>query len=97
MKYLAVPTSPAASPPNECDSAVRCGTAVSGTQESGTPMTVPITKAMPIHLKVMISWCSRVPRMAAVIAKAPATTPRRAVLGELSHFSEKTNNAVAAR
>ena len=37
-EYLAVPTRPAARPPNACDSAVRCGTAVSGTFDSGTPI-----------------------------------------------------------
>ena len=36
---------PAARPPNACDSAVRCGTAVSGTRDSGMPMTVPTTIA----------------------------------------------------
>ena len=40
--YFAVPTRPAARPPNACESAVRCGTAVSGTRESGTPIAVPI-------------------------------------------------------
>jgi hypothetical protein len=28
-------------PPNACDSAVRCGTAVSGTRDSGMPTTKP--------------------------------------------------------
>ena len=48
--YFAVPTRPAARPPNACDRAVRCGTAVSGTHESGTPMAVPTTSATRIHL-----------------------------------------------
>ena len=48
-KYLAVPTSPAARPPNACDSAVRCGTAVSATRDSGTPAIVPRTMATRIH------------------------------------------------
>ena len=47
--YFAVPTSPAARPPNACESAVRCGTAVSATRESGTPMIVPTTTAIAIH------------------------------------------------
>src|SRR5205814_7266411 len=38
-KYSAVPTSPAASPPNACERAVRCGTAVKGTRDRGTPTT----------------------------------------------------------
>ncbi len=41
MKYSAVPTTPAASPPNACDKAVRCGTAVRGTRESGMPTANP--------------------------------------------------------
>ncbi len=48
--YLAVPTRPAARPPKACDSAVRCGTAVSGTHDSGTPIIVPITRATTIHV-----------------------------------------------
>ena len=40
-RYSAAPTSPAARPPKACDSAVRWGTAVSGTMASGTPSTVP--------------------------------------------------------
>ena len=48
--YLAVPTRPAARPPKACDNAVRCGTAVSGTHDSGTPMIVPITSATTIHV-----------------------------------------------
>ncbi len=45
-----MPTSPAARPPNACESAVRCGTAVSGTHDSGTPATIPTTTARVIHL-----------------------------------------------
>ncbi len=48
--YFAVPTRPAARPPNACDSAVRCGTAVSGTFDSGTPIAVPTTIATTIHV-----------------------------------------------
>ena len=48
--YFAVPTSPAARPPNACDSAVRCGTAVSGTHDNGTPIAVPTTSATTIHV-----------------------------------------------
>ena len=49
-KYFAVPTSPAARPPKACDSAVRCGTAVSGTFDSGTPIIVPTTQATAIQV-----------------------------------------------
>ena len=45
-----MPTRPAARPPNACDSAVRCGTAVSGTHDSGTPTIVPSTIAMKIQV-----------------------------------------------
>ena len=48
--YFAVPTSPAARPPNACDSAVRCGTAVNGTHDNGTPIAVPTTSATTIHV-----------------------------------------------
>ena len=42
-----MPTSAAASAPNACDSAVRCGTAVIGIQIAiGAPISEPIT--MPI-------------------------------------------------
>ena len=50
MMYFAVPTRPAARPPNACDSAVRCGTAVSATRDSGMPASVPTTSATAIHL-----------------------------------------------
>ncbi len=49
-KYSAVPTSAAARPPNACESAVRCGTAVSGTFDSGTPIKVPTIIATTIHV-----------------------------------------------
>jgi hypothetical protein len=49
-EYLAVPTSAAARPPKACESAVRCGTAVSGTFDSGTPTIVPTT--MPTTIQV---------------------------------------------
>ena len=48
--YLAVPTSPAATPPNACESAVRWGTAVSGTRASGMPIAVPTTTATMIQV-----------------------------------------------
>ena len=44
------PTKPAARPPKACDSAVRCGTAVSGTIASGTPTMKPTTMATTIHV-----------------------------------------------
>ena len=44
-----MPTRPAARPPKACESAVRCGTAVSGTRESGTPTAKPATMAMTIQ------------------------------------------------
>ena len=50
--YFAVPTRPAARPPNACESAVRCGTAVSATRDSGMPASVPATSASAIHLIV---------------------------------------------
>src|SRR6266566_1881004 len=52
-KYSAVPTSPAASPPNACERAVRCGTAVKGTRDRGTPTTNPAAIASTIQ-----PWCT---------------------------------------
>ncbi len=97
IMYLAVPTRPAARPPNACDSAVRCGTAVSGTQDRGTPMTTPTRAAIVIHVKLMISGASSVPTIARAMPPTPAATPRRAVFGWLSHRSERMKRAAAAR
>ena len=97
IEYFAVPTSPAARPPNACEIAVRCGTAVSGTRESGTPTSVPATTAIAIHWKPTISGWSSVPKIASAMPATPATTPRRAVLGRESQRSEKMNSAAAAR
>jgi hypothetical protein len=95
--YLAVPTRPTAVPPNASASAVRCGTAVSGTRDSGMPMNVPAMSATTIHLYSTISGKSRVPMMAAVMPDTPASTPRRAVLGCESHLSDRTKRPVAIR
>ncbi len=95
--YFAVPTRPAARPPKACDSAVRCGTAVSGTHDSGTPITIPTSAASAIHEKLTISGARSVPRMASDMPPTPAATPRRAVFGWLSHRSERMKRAAAAR
>ena len=96
--YFAVPTRPAARPPNACDSAVRCGTAVSGTHDSGTPIAVPTTKRDDDPLVVddlgMRAACRRSP---AAMPATPAATPRRAVFGSLSQRSERMKSAAAAR
>ena len=94
--YSAVPTSPAASPPNACESAVRCGTAVSGTRESGTPTMNPATIARPIQPWWTISGWIHVAPTAITMPVTPATTPRRAVLGSFIQCSEKMNSAVAS-
>jgi hypothetical protein len=96
-KYLAVPTSPAARPPNACDSAVRCGTAVSGTFESGTPINVPIANATAIQINPVMCGSSSVPPIASDIPPTPAATPRRAVLGSLIQRSDMMKSAAAAR
>ena len=36
-------------PPKAWDSAVRCGTAVSGTRDSGTPTATPASSGSTIH------------------------------------------------
>ena len=77
----AAPTSPAASPPNACDSAVRCGTAVSGTRDSGTPTTNPAAMAARIQPWCTICGCTQVASTATAIPSTPAYTPRRAVFG----------------
>src|SRR5215813_7242049 len=41
--------------------------------------------------------CSSVPRIASAMLISPASTPRRAVTGELNHLSDNTNSAVAIR
>ena len=79
--YFAEPTSAAARPPNAWDSAVRCGTAVRGTFDSGTPIAVPITIATTIQRYPTISGSSSVPMMARAMPATPAATPRRAVEG----------------
>ncbi len=45
----------------------------------------------------MMSSCSSVPTIASSIPSSPASTPRRAVVGELIHFSERMNSAVATK
>jgi len=44
IRYSAVPTCPAANPPNACDSAVRCGTAVSGRAPRPPPTCRPVSR-----------------------------------------------------
>ena len=97
MAYFAVPTRPAARPPKACEIAVRCGTAVSGTRESGTPTSVPATTAIAIQVKFTISGCSSVPKTAAAMPATPANTPWRAVFGRFSQRSEKMKRVAATR
>ena len=97
IENSAVPTRPAARPPNACEIAVRCGTAVSGTRESGTPTSVPAITAIAIHWKLTISGLSTVPNIASAIPATPARTPLRAVFGRESQRSEKMNSVAAAR
>ncbi len=95
--YFAVPTRPAARPPNACESAVRCGTAVSGTHDNGTPSAMPTTAATAIHVKLTISGASSVPMIAAAMPPTPAATPRRAVFGWLSHRSDRMKRTAPTR
>ncbi len=95
-KYFAVPTSPAASPPNACESAVRCGTAVSGTRDSGTPTRKPSAIASTIHRWCTIAGCIHVASTATAIPALPAQTPRRAVFGSPIQCSARMNIAAAA-
>ena len=94
-----MPTSPAANPPKAWDKAVRCGTAVSGTLESGTPMSPPTITAKAIHgrLDTATAGLSSVPPTPNTIAHTPAQTPRRALCGEFIHLSEKIKRTLATR
>ena len=92
----AAPTSPAASPPNAWDSAVRCGTAVSGTRDSGTPTRNPAAIAASTQPWCTISGCTQVASTAMAMPSTPAYTPRRADFGSFIQYSAKMNNAVAA-
>ncbi len=94
-KYSAVPTRPAARPPNACESAVRWGTAVSGTRESGIPTAKPRTIAPTIQPWCRISGWIHVASTATLMPVTPAITPRRAVLGSFIQYSAKMNSAVA--
>ena len=64
---------------------------------SAAPMIEPSTSATAIHLYSTMPWCKSVPTIASSIPSSPAQTPRRAVLGELIHFRERTKRAVAIR
>ena len=94
-----MPTNPAANPPKACDNAVRCGTAVSGTFESGTPIRPPTITANAIHgrLDTATAGFSKVPPIPRTIAQTPAHTPRRALCGEFIHLSEKMKRTLAAK
>ncbi len=94
-KYSAVPTRPAASPPNACERAVRCGTAVKGTRDRGTPTANPAAIASTIQPWCTISGWNQVASTAMSIPATPATTAWRAVLGSFIQYSEKMNSAVA--
>ncbi len=76
-----MPTRPAARPPKACDRAVRWGTAVSATSESGTPAAKPSAVAPAIQPQWTMPGVSSVPVTASVIAATPAKTPLRAVRG----------------
>ncbi len=92
-----MPTRPAARPPKACETAVRCGTAVSGTHDSGTPTRKPTATAPAIQPQCTMPGFRNVPRMASVIATTPASTPLRAVFGSFIQCSEKMNSAEATR
>ncbi len=94
-KYSAVPTSPAASPPNACERAVRCGTAVRGTRDRGTPTTNPAPIASTIQPWCTMAGWNQVARTATSIPATPATTAWRAVFGSFIQYREKMNSAVA--
>ena len=70
-KYSAVPTRPVARPPNAWESAVRWGTAVSATCESGHPTRIPAARAMTTQRWCEICGCTQVARMAISIAATP--------------------------
>ena len=96
--YLAVPTRPAARPPNACDSAVRCGTAVSGTRDSGMPIADADDQRDDDPLVVDdLGREQRADDRGAPCRRRPAATPRRAVFGMFSQRSDRMKSAAAAR
>ena len=92
-----MPTSPAARPPKAWDKAVRCGTAVSGTSDSGMPTMNPAMIARMIHPWCTTTGWTQVATTASSMAATPEYTPRRAVLGSFIQCNAKTNSAAATR
>ncbi len=90
-----MPISDAASAPKAWLMAVRCGTAVICTRPSGMPMIAPTTSAIRIHWNWTSSGLKKVVSTAIAAPISPASTPRRAVAGELSHFSDRMKSAMA--
>ncbi len=77
-----MPTSAAASAPNACDNAVRCGIAVIGTLTAiHAPMTEPMVKPAMSQTQVTMCAPTSVPTMAANMPPSARNMPRRAVSG----------------
>ncbi len=99
-RYSAVPTRPAARPPNACDSAVRCGTAVIGISTAiGMPITAPSATAPAIQANDSAEnrITRSVPATARTMARLPAQLPRRDERTWPIHLMDRMNSAAPAR
>ncbi len=82
MMNSPTPTSAAASAPKACESAVRCGIEVMGTNSAiHIPMIEPMVSPTRIHPQVMMCVPISVPTMAMNIPPSAMNMPRRAVSG----------------
>ena len=71
--YSAMPTSPVASPPNECDSAIRSGICVIGMRAlMAMPIVLPMRRPPRIHSYVTMSRWSSVATTAISIPSSPS-------------------------
>ena len=93
-----MPTSAAANAPNACESAVRCGIAVIGTQTPmARPSVEPSKSPTMIQVKLTISKCMRVPMMAIIMPNSARCMPRLAVSGWLRPLSPRIKRTEASR
>jgi hypothetical protein len=96
--YSTTPTNATASPPKECESAIRSGILVMGIHmPMGIPMSVPRMRPVRIHSKRTISGRSKVPATAMIIPTTAIVVPRRAVVGLVSPRRPKTKSNEATR
>jgi hypothetical protein len=96
--YSETPTSAAAKPPKECESAIRSGILVIGIQIAiEAPMREPMIRPAMIHSKRMISVARRVPTTATSMPKAPSRFPCRARFGDERAWRARMKQTEATR